>query len=132
MFTVKATYHGHTRKHTFSDMNTFPTYDQICHQVSLSVATRLAHRRLNDYTSFIVYFLSPRIFIYQSFSSLPILHNLLVFYSVKRFTTPSITTSVFVNSKTVLGHMLYFDLPSLTRCLPLRMVSISIRLWVAC
>ncbi|KAF8808145.1 hypothetical protein BYT27DRAFT_7338708 [Phlegmacium glaucopus] len=33
MFTVKATYHGHTRKHTFSDTNTFPTYDQICLQL---------------------------------------------------------------------------------------------------
>ena len=35
MFTIKATYHGHTRKHTFSDTHGFPTYDQICHQVSL-------------------------------------------------------------------------------------------------
>ncbi|KJA28423.1 hypothetical protein HYPSUDRAFT_1087110 [Hypholoma sublateritium FD-334 SS-4] len=33
MFTIKVTYHGQTRKHTFSDINTFPSYDQICTQL---------------------------------------------------------------------------------------------------
>ncbi|KAF8167336.1 hypothetical protein B0H34DRAFT_681448 [Crassisporium funariophilum] len=33
LFTIKATYRGHTRKHTFSDTNTFPSYEQICNQL---------------------------------------------------------------------------------------------------
>lgn len=35
MFTIKVTYRGQIRKHTFTDTDTFPSYDQICTQVSL-------------------------------------------------------------------------------------------------
>jgi len=34
MFTIKVTYHGQIRKHTFTDTNHFPSYEQICNQVS--------------------------------------------------------------------------------------------------
>lgn len=33
MFTIKFTYRGQTRKHTFPDIHTFPSYEQICSQV---------------------------------------------------------------------------------------------------
>lgn len=36
MFTIKVTYLGQTRKHTFSDISTFPSYDDICLQVRLT------------------------------------------------------------------------------------------------
>ena len=117
MFTVKATYHGHTRKHTFSDTNTFPTYEQICHQVSLRVTTLLSPWRLNHFTSFIVCFLSPRTIIYQSSCFLLMLHNLLVSCSAKRFTTPSIITGVSASSQIVLGQTLCFGLLFLMRYL---------------
>ena len=33
MFTVKATYHGETRKLSFEHTSSFPSYDEICSQV---------------------------------------------------------------------------------------------------
>ena len=45
------------------------------------------------------------------------LHNLLVSYSVKRFTTPSIITGVSASSQIVLGNMPCFGWLSLTKCL---------------
>ena len=77
-----------------------------------------------------MYFLSPRTIIYQSFSSLLMLHNLLVSYSVKRFTTPSTITDVSANSQIVLGNMLCFGLLSLTRCLLLSLWIVNIRTFI--
>lgn len=72
-------------------------------------------------------FLSLRTIICQSSSSLLMMHNLLVSYSGRRFTTPSIITGVSVNSQIVLGNMLCFGLLSLTRrLLSLWTVSCSI------
>lgn len=41
MFTIKVTYRGQTRKLVFSDISTFPPYDEICSQVSLTVVARI-------------------------------------------------------------------------------------------
>ena len=76
--------------------------------------THLPRWELNDSTSSIVYFLSPRTIICPN----PLIpHSLLVSCSVKRFITPLITTGVSASSKTVFGPMLCFGLLFLTSCL---------------
>ncbi|PPQ79402.1 hypothetical protein CVT25_002672 [Psilocybe cyanescens] len=48
MFTIKVTYRGQIRKHTFSDINTFPSYDDICSQLrrSFSLSNNFYYSKL--------------------------------------------------------------------------------------
>lgn len=78
-----------------------------------------------------MYFLSPRTIIYQTFSSLLTLHNLLVFYSVKKFTTPLTTTRVSASSNIVPGHTLCFGLLSCTRSLEI-LIQVTLYAFVIC
>ena len=70
MFAVKATYGNETRKFTFPDSATFPTYLEI-HQQVCYLRQSLATTQRSPPPSSVGYFLSAVIIIYLGLFSLP-------------------------------------------------------------